>query len=383
MTALDAGRPCVAHVTLYATSGGRLPERLLADIPHFTGLMAALRALEVEVCSVHAAEQDCMIERPEGVYHFVADVTTWRTRRVALPFRLAEHVASLDPDVIHLHGIGLPRHVGVLRESNPHTPILVQDHANRLPRWWGRRSFARAFKAVNGFAFTSREQAEPFQRLPGWPREAPVFPVIESSTSFQPGDQAEARKRTGVHGNPAVIWIGRLDPNKDPLTVLDGLSRAADALPDLQVWCCHTTGHLQRRAQEFVSRRAALNNRVHWLGVVPHGQIEWLLRAADVFVAGSHREGSGYALIEALACGTPPVVTSIPSFRTLTGNGTIGALFSPGDPASFARAFDRVWAAGPTGLRPAVREYFETFLSYPAVARSLMSAYRALRDTAR
>ena len=51
------------------------------------------------------------------------------------------------------------------------------------------------------------------------------------------------------------------------------------------------------------------------------------MRAADLFVLGSHREGSGYSLIEALACGLPPIVTDIPSFRSLTGAGVVGALW--------------------------------------------------------
>ena len=52
--------------------------------------------------------------------------------------------------------------------------------------------------------------------------------------------------------------------------------------------------------------------------------------AADLFVVGSHHEGSGYALMEACACGAVPVVTGIPTFRLLTGSGSIGALWTPG-----------------------------------------------------
>ncbi len=55
------------------------------------------------------------------------------------------------------------------------------------------------------------------------------------------------------------------------------------------------------------------------------------MRAADLFVLGSHREGSSFALIEALATGLTPVVTDIPSLRALTGNGAVGALWPCGD----------------------------------------------------
>ena len=44
--------------------------------------------------------------------------------------------------------------------------------------------------------------------------------------------------------------------------------------------------------------------------------------AADVFVSGSHSEGSGYALIEAMSAGVVPVVTDIPSFRAIAGDDT-------------------------------------------------------------
>jgi hypothetical protein len=53
-----------------------------------------------------------------------------------------------------------------------------------------------------------------------------------------------------------------------------------------------------------------------------------LAAAADLFVSGSQREGSGTALLESLACGLPPIVTDIPSFRMLTCDGRIGALWS-------------------------------------------------------
>ena len=33
----------------------------------------------------------------------------------------------------------------------------------------------------------------------------------------------QAREMTGVTGSPALLWVGRLNANKDPLTVLDGL----------------------------------------------------------------------------------------------------------------------------------------------------------------
>ncbi len=48
--------------------------------------------------------------------------------------------------------------------------------------------------------------------------------------------------------------------------------------------------------------------------------------SADYFVLGSHYEGSGFSLVEAMSCGVIPIVTDIPSFRMMTNNGKIGTL---------------------------------------------------------
>jgi glycosyltransferase involved in cell wall biosynthesis len=91
------------------------------------------------------------------------------------------------------------------------------------------------------------------------------------------------------------------------------------------------------------------------------------MQAADVFVLGSHREGSGYSLLEALACGAAPVITDIPSFRTLTAGGTVGALWNVGDAEGLCRALLSVVPRLQAGTRMAVRAHFDRELSFAAV----------------
>ena len=62
------------------------------------------------------------------------------------------------------------------------------------------------------------------------------------------------------------------------------------------------------------------------------------MRAADLFVLGSHREGGSSALVEAMATGRTPVVTDIPSSRALTGNGAVGELWPCGDSRALGRS---------------------------------------------
>jgi glycosyltransferase involved in cell wall biosynthesis len=95
-------------------------------------------------------------------------------------------------------------------------------------------------------------------------------------------------------------------------------------------------------------------------------------------VQASHAEGSGGALIDALACGTTPLVTDIPSFRRITGDGACGALVPIDDADALAHAI-RDWARRDRPmLRRRAREHFERDLSFDALGRQLRAAYDAV-----
>src|SRR6185312_6199927 len=222
----------------------------------------------------------------------------------------------------------------------------------------------------------------------GWPFEearlidgaTAIYAVPESTSRFMPGAQEEARARTGLQGNPCLLWVASLSPRKDPLTVLEGVSRAVDALPGLELWCCYGEAPLEKAVTRRIEEDGRLRGRVHLLGRRPHAQIESLMQAADVFVSGSHREGSGYALIEALACGLPPLVTDIPSFQALTGDGAVGRLWWRGDAQSLADELLGIAAEVGPSRRARIRAHFERELSPAALGKRLEETYRGLAD---
>ena len=123
--------------------------------------------------------------------------------------------------------------------------------------------------------------------------------------------------------------------------MLDAFERALADLPDATLTMIFGTSELfdeVARADRAIAR--VERDRVRLAGAVPHDRMAAFFSAADLFVVGSHHEGSGYSLMEACACGAMPVVTGIPTFRLLTGNGSIGALWTTGDAADW-RARDR------------------------------------------
>ena len=366
----------VAHVSFFTDSEGRPPNVLLDSWPSLVDVAEAAAGGGTRVTVIQSCSHRERLERNGIPYHFLPFGHRGVTSASRADFYgLLQHIA---PDVLHVHGLGFPRQLHALARARPQLPILVQDHASGPPRIWRRPAWRRGLAVANGFAFCSRAQALPFVELGLIPKHTMVFEIPESSSRFTPGDREDARRKVGIHGNPAVLWVGHLDENKDPLTVFRGLSAAVGRLPEAQLWCCFGKAPLLEQVRRLIRSDPMLGDRVHLLGRVPHEQIEVLMRAADLLVLGSHREGSGYSLIEALACGLPAAVTDIPSFRALTGNGAVGQLWRCDDSHGLAEAIVNLASNRGASQRSAVRAHFEAELSFAALGRKLGSAYREI-----
>jgi glycosyltransferase involved in cell wall biosynthesis len=112
------------------------------------------------------------------------------------------------------------------------------------------------------------------------------------------------------------------------------------------------------------------------LGGRPHHELELRFRAADFFVQASHREGSGYSVIEALACGTTPLVTDIPAVRKIVGD--VGSLTPVDDAPALTEAMVAWAARDRASLRRAARARFESALTFDVLGKELRAAYATL-----
>ena len=360
----------VVQVSFHADAGRRSAETLLSVWPTLPAVALAASRAGVTVTVVQRAHRDEIVVRQGVDFHFVNDVA-----RAA--DRVIERVHALAPDVIHVQGLNDPRGVRQLFRRVPGVPLLVQDHGAEVPTGWRAHAWRWAHRSLAGVTFTAREQASPWKRAKVLRADLPVFEVLESSSEFTVGDRREAQRRTQMFGDPCVLWTGRLDANKDPLTMLAAFEWAAVRLPAARLWCCYGDAPLLDAVQRRIAASAVLTERVVLLGTRPHEELEHRFRAADFFVQMSHRESSGYSLIEALACGTTPLVTDISSARRIVGEA--GSLSPVGDARSLAEAMVTWASRDASSLRAAARAQFDAALSFDVVGRQLRHAYESVR----
>ena len=359
----------VVQVSFHLDAGRRSALELLTVWPTLPAVAIAAARAGVDVTVVQAAHSEVDVERGRATFNFVE--VSGRSRASVI-----HRVASLKPDVVHVQGLDFPRYMRPLARALPRVPILVQDHGSVVPTGWRRRAWRWAHSGIAGVAFTAREQAAPWKRANVLRADLPVFEVLEGSSVFTPGDRDAARNATGMFGDPCLCWTGRLDANKDPLTMLAAFERAAGHLPAATLFCCYGDAPLLCAVRQRIVSSPVLSQRVVLLGTRPHAELEQRFRAADFFVQTSHREGSGYSLLEALACGATPLVTDIPAMRKIVGNA--GSLTPVEDAHALGDAIVAWSSRDRASLRQAARARFDESLSFDSIGTQLRDAYDAL-----
>ena len=81
-----------------------------------------------------------------------------------------------------------------------------------------------------------------------------------------------------------------------------------------------------------------VQGRVHFAGQVSQAELPQYYRAADLYISASHSDGSSVSLMEALACGTPVIVSDHASNAEWVRQGVQGWCFPDGDVDALAQA---------------------------------------------
>jgi glycosyltransferase involved in cell wall biosynthesis len=294
-----------------------------------TGLRAALR-LRLRWRRVHAAGLN-----PEGV------VAALAARALGRPYSL---------------GAWLPGELG---------------NVARLERSRLRRLLVRLLAAADAY-LAENVEIERELVAAGFPSSrVHVVPAGVSLDRFLPANEQRRRaerRRLGFDGSRLVVSCVRFDlRQKRPDLLLE-----AWRLARLDGWRLVLVGDGpdRNRLEELADGIEPRPSFVGW-----QRDIRPFLAAADLFAFPTNFEGTGLALLEALACGLPAVVSARPPFARLRPE---GALLAPNDPRSWADALIHLTSdelarrALAAGARSWVEQRYDERRSDDAV-RSLLS----------
>jgi glycosyltransferase involved in cell wall biosynthesis len=154
--------------------------------------------------------------------------------------------------------------------------------------------------------------------------------------TFRPDDRAAVRARLGVQGR-VLLSVGHLIERKGHDIVIAALAQ----LPDCRLLVAGA-GPEHARLQSLAFR-LGIQDRVQFLGAVPHENLRAVYSAADALVLASSREGWPNVLLEAMACGTPVIASAVWGNPEVVSGAEAGLLMRDRTPEGISEAVNKLF----------------------------------------
>ena len=197
---------------------------------------------------------------------------------------------------------------------------------------------------------------------------------------FHPGcDGVDVVRALGLQPGGYALTVGRLEPRKNHLTLLEAYARLGHDAPPLVIVGQRDFGFGPLFA---AIQRHGIEGRVHLIENMSDADLPALMRHAQVFVYPAFAEGFGMPVLEAMASGVPVITSDTTSMPEVAGGAAI--LVDPYSPDALAAAMQRV--IGNTSLRASMAQAgvaaaarFDWEVSAAALVGSLRAHFAGLR----
>jgi glycosyltransferase involved in cell wall biosynthesis len=203
--------------------------------------------------------------------------------------------------------------------------------------------------------------------------QPPKLEVI--TTGFDPHMfKDENRKR-----NEQIVAVGYLKWQKNYACMIDAM---ADVLSKFNRYRLLIIGDGPERAKvEAKIRQWNLGRQVHLLGNLPQDEIAKHLNESRLFIMSSIVEGYPKALLEAIACGTPAVVTTACNAEEIIQR--VGMSVEPGNSRALAQAVETL-LVDDDRWRKLARNTTELAQDYrwDVISNKVFNVYRSLEENA-
>lgn len=284
------------------------------------------------------------LDPPSGPFSDYHD-TAVKANRILEDYAARLWEREKDFDLVHAHdwlvgfaACGLKRRFRV--------PIVSTIHATELGRSGGELKIPMQYaihdmewwltyesqKIICASGFMAQEVKRHFQ-VP----EVTVIPNgvrAERFKALEEQDLVEFRNRFALPHEPLVLFVGRLVQEKGGQVLVEAAPRVLAQHPKAK-FVVAGTGSM---AEDLKKRAAQLETveRFVFPGFIPDKDRDRLYKAADVAVFPSLYEPFGIVALEAMAAGTPVVVSQVGGLAEVVQHAETGILTYPGDAQSLA-----------------------------------------------
>lgn len=230
-----------------------------------------------------------------------------RYRPEFLSMRAALYIQRAEHAIPFMH-----EEVPIFFNTHGQSGFLVRQTAHPLFkrgwfRWWFYRMEAKTLRRVQKVITISPADYDYYvERFPQWREKFACVPLGVETDLYVPEPE------TGPHP-PTVLFVGRLHPSKGLDLLIEAFAMFRERYPGAQlilVGGSQDFDPIEAQVQGWIDQ-FKVREATELTGLIPRERILPYYRASDLFVLTSLWEGLPNALLEAMACGLPAVVTAV------------------------------------------------------------------------
>ncbi len=238
--------------------------------------------------------------------------------------RLAAEISRRRPDVLFVPAHVLPlvcpvpavvtvHDLGYLHYPETHTPFQ---------RWYLNFTTRRHTRLARRIIADSAATRNDLVRFYGAPAEKIQVVHLGLNPALCPvANPSPVLKKYGIRGN-YLLYLGTLQPRKNLLRLLTAFQKVHRQFSAVKLVLAGGKGWLFQQIQQQINH-LQLNEWVTLPGFIPEQDKAALLSGATAYLFPSLYEGFGLPILEAMACGTPVLTSTVSSMPEVAGNAAL------------------------------------------------------------
>lgn len=260
-------------------------------------------------------------------------------------------------------------------------PVVVRK--GRLKKWrklaYIRLVEKRHYQTADGLFALSAMEA---QQIRSYGITTPIHVMPNGVDAVVPAAQSEARFRQRFSlspGDPLVLYLGRIVPKKGVHLLLTAFAQVWTAFPAARLVIAGNAAQdpaYFQRLQQLVAQEG-MEGAVIWAGFLDEQEKAAAFAAATIFSHVTESEGMPIAALEAMAAGTPTIVSPGCNLGDAVKAGAV--LESPYDVSGVRNAMESLLISEPTRrtMSRLARQFAQQHHAWSTIAAQITDAYTA------
>ena len=244
-------------------------------------------------------------------------------------------IKKLKPDIIHEQAI---QGLGFFIKKLSNIPYIIFTQGTDLyltsPTFLKNFIVKSSLKSADVLIGLTQDMAQEMKKF--YPRDVVIIPNGVDLDRFRKLSRKDARRELGIKGDKKVILcVANLRAEKGHEYLVEAMESVSTHYHESTLFVVGQD-YLKGRIKDLVIKKN-LQDRIFFAGFVPPDKLPKYMRAADIFVLPSLREGLPIALLEAMAAGLPIVATNVGGMPEIIKEDENGFLVEPMDSQQLAK----------------------------------------------